>query len=669
MDDDFVDVFPSAGGVGDSPVRTATQEHLGTGSPWARPSISLSIPGLDTGGAAAAVSPAIPGSRGVATPSPAKEAELRSARAASRDEDVVESPAPSPFPGRMGMALTIDPGGECVPTELEKKRAKLEKFRYECSEVSGSFMFVSGEDAAKQQGLIGSKGITHIINCAGPQCPNYLEYTGRFKFLRLNFYDHRTEDVAWFIYNAFDFIKAAQAQRGKILVHCVQGVSRSCTLAIAWLMLTTGVDYDEAYLRVRQGRPICAPNTGFICSLLEWQRRRQQICIHEDDRKHVLPTRAALDSRGCFLVVAPRGSPPAIPAPAPAPTPVSTPASSTSRRAPEIESNGKWRAPLSTPLHAMPSTPSSAAARAAAAAAAAVVANAKASAAVAAAKEAQAVAAAAAADEALLVAKASHASVAVPWTWRESEVGVRDRDGMRVLRRTPEGVLNRRAQQQQEGAARRGLEGSSSGSSSRRTPEGGGARRTPDGGNARRTPEGSGRRTPEEKSVRRSPESLPSVLEGMRVTEEKKPVVADVFVWKGSQSNPQMLELAKQGAVWLREYEGWGAGANAPVVEEGQEPPELLRHLKHQVSGAREDLVPQCCFLLVPPGEQNFLWVGKAFAEAHASSLAREVAVRDARRLSDRVIPGVSDVETAVIIVGDGNEPPEWWSSYERGYA
>lgn len=54
---------------------------------------------------------------------------------------------------------------------------------------------------------------------------------------------------------------------------------RSCTLAIAWLMLTEGVDYDEAYLRVRHGRPICAPNTGFICSLLEWQRRRQQVRI------------------------------------------------------------------------------------------------------------------------------------------------------------------------------------------------------------------------------------------------------------------------------------------------------------------------------------------------------------------------------------------------------
>lgn len=139
MDDDFVDVFPSAGGVGDSPVRTAEPEHLGAGSPWPRPPISLSIPGLDTGGRAAAVSPAIPGSRGVATPSPAKEGVLRSARTVSgaRDEDVVESPAPSPHPIRAGVVplLTIDPGGECVPTELEKKRAKLEKFRYECSEV------------------------------------------------------------------------------------------------------------------------------------------------------------------------------------------------------------------------------------------------------------------------------------------------------------------------------------------------------------------------------------------------------------------------------------------------------------------------------------------------------------------------------------------------------
>lgn len=49
-----------------------------------------------------------------------------------------------------------------------------------------------------------------------------------------------------------------------------------------------------------------------------------------------------------------------------------------------------------------------------------------------------------------------------------------------------------------------------------------------------------------------------------------------------------MLELTKQGARWLRDYEGWGVGTGAPVVEDGQEPPEVLRHLEQAGSDARE---------------------------------------------------------------------------------
>lgn len=149
MDDDFVDVF--RGGVGDSPVKTscAPDRDLGSTSSWpSGPPISLSISGIETGGGAAAVSPAIP-SQGIAMPSPAKESFFRSARTISdlREDDCVSqqhtaqvqqlSPVSSPHP-RLGMThvLTIDPGGECIPTELEKKRAKLERFRYVCSEVS-----------------------------------------------------------------------------------------------------------------------------------------------------------------------------------------------------------------------------------------------------------------------------------------------------------------------------------------------------------------------------------------------------------------------------------------------------------------------------------------------------------------------------------------------------
>lgn len=145
MENDFVDVFPSAEGVGDSPVKTSEELHQG-GSSWSRPSLSLSIPGLDTGGREALVSPAVSGSRGVT--SLTKEGVLRSARSVSvsapapapapREDDIVmlDTPSESAAPAGIGlMPLTIEPGGECIPTELEKKRAKLEKYRYECSEV------------------------------------------------------------------------------------------------------------------------------------------------------------------------------------------------------------------------------------------------------------------------------------------------------------------------------------------------------------------------------------------------------------------------------------------------------------------------------------------------------------------------------------------------------
>lgn len=51
----------------------------------------------------------------------------------------------------------------------------------------------------------------------------------------------------------------------------------------------------------------------------------------------------------------------------------------------------------------------------------------------------------------------------------------------------------------------------------------------------------------------------------------------------------RMLELAKEGARWLCEYEGWGDGVDAPVIEQGQEPQEMLRYLGAYMGGdARE---------------------------------------------------------------------------------
>lgn len=68
---------------------------------------------------------------------------------------------------------------------------------------------------------------------------------------------------------------------GKVLVHCLMGVSRSATLVLAFLMITEGLTLQEAVAAVRPHRDIC-PNPGFLQQLrtldmsLERERRRRQ---------------------------------------------------------------------------------------------------------------------------------------------------------------------------------------------------------------------------------------------------------------------------------------------------------------------------------------------------------------------------------------------------------
>ena len=52
-----------------------------------------------------------------------------------------------------------------------------------------------------------------------------------------------------------------------MLVHCSQGVSRSVTLVVAYLMWKLGKTYYEVFETVKAVRGVASPNIGFSCQV------------------------------------------------------------------------------------------------------------------------------------------------------------------------------------------------------------------------------------------------------------------------------------------------------------------------------------------------------------------------------------------------------------------
>eukprot|EP01084_Bolivina_argentea_P173679 300852_1 len=198
---------------------------------------------------------------------------------------------PEDFPPEPGTTFHQGDMGNSRASELRTLSSQVPRGRnservrcsMECSEVIRDQLFLGGIKVAMDPDIIKSKGITHVINCAGPAYPNF--YDSRFPpnapgdprltYLRLDLYDAVQEEITWFIYQAFDFIiDALKTKEARILIHCVRGISRSCSLAIAWLMFSHGMGYSKALRQVQAARDVVQPNVNFLLRLEAWSRRR-----------------------------------------------------------------------------------------------------------------------------------------------------------------------------------------------------------------------------------------------------------------------------------------------------------------------------------------------------------------------------------------------------------
>lgn len=156
-------------------------------------------------------------------------------------------------------------------------KERLAIFVPQCSKVTER-LYLGSEKVAANRELLKSNGITHILNCAGTICLEYFPSDFTYKYYSL--VDGKAEDVSCLVYDDIEWIESVLEQPGtRIFIHCQQGISRSSTMLIAYLMWInrSGKGFNEQLMFVKKHRDICNPNQNFQCQLMGylWKRITQ----------------------------------------------------------------------------------------------------------------------------------------------------------------------------------------------------------------------------------------------------------------------------------------------------------------------------------------------------------------------------------------------------------
>ena len=156
------------------------------------------------------------------------------------------------------------PVKENNPCLLWEKADKIERWRRHVTSVTDS-IFIGSEWVAKNEALLKKHGITHILNAAA----QVVTSAPGFVTLNLRMVDGGGESLLSHVFAATIFIDEAVRKKGKVLVHCVEGVSRSVALVIAYFILKEKIDYQTMYKRIRAKRRVAGPNPKFIAQLIQ----------------------------------------------------------------------------------------------------------------------------------------------------------------------------------------------------------------------------------------------------------------------------------------------------------------------------------------------------------------------------------------------------------------
>ncbi|CAG9310041.1 unnamed protein product [Blepharisma stoltei] len=139
-----------------------------------------------------------------------------------------------------------------------------------CIDKIDDGIYLGNEAAASRLDLLKNNGISHIIVAGIELEPHFPIH---FSYKKLEVLDRSEEKIDKYFEECNEFIDEAINSNNRVFIHCYQGVSRSCSIAAAYLISKKKFSPRLALDYIKSKHFECNPNKGF-CEQLESYGKR-----------------------------------------------------------------------------------------------------------------------------------------------------------------------------------------------------------------------------------------------------------------------------------------------------------------------------------------------------------------------------------------------------------
>ncbi|RUS24772.1 protein-tyrosine phosphatase-like protein [Jimgerdemannia flammicorona] len=155
-------------------------------------------------------------------------------------------------------------------------------------------LYIGGYAASEDLNHLKENKITHILSL-GPFTPVFPDVNPssrpplsprpslpqQFSYKVINIGDVPTENILQYFNETYEFTDTALKSGGRVLIHCMAGISRSATIVTAYLMRSQSMPVKQALAHLKAVRNVINPNLGFFTQLEIYQDVRYDV-----DTKH-----------------------------------------------------------------------------------------------------------------------------------------------------------------------------------------------------------------------------------------------------------------------------------------------------------------------------------------------------------------------------------------------